>query len=182
MPVDAGCATGARRLDGSPDFVCRNEHKENSMRIDAKSVASGILFVLMGLAYFWMAWSKLPIGSAMDMGPGYFPIVLSGGLVVFGSWIALLGIRSSPDSEFGVVPWRAIIMLTLATLVFAAFFDDLGLFPGIFVLTLLASLASSENTLIGGVLLSLFMAVFCTAVFGYGIGLPIPVVGPLFNF
>ena len=63
------------------------------MRIDAKSVASGILFILMGLAYFWMAWSKLPIGSAMDMGPGYFPIVLSGGLVVFGSSIALLGIR-----------------------------------------------------------------------------------------
>jgi hypothetical protein len=152
------------------------------MQANTKDIASGALFVLVGLAYFWMAWRGLPIGTALEMGPGYFPVVLSAILMMFGAAIMFRGFRTSRESDFGRVPWRAVAMLSASTLVFAAFFDDLGLLPGVFFLSLFAALASPQNTPIKAVAVSAAIAVFCTAVFGYGIGLPIPIVGPLFGF
>jgi Tripartite tricarboxylate transporter TctB family len=152
------------------------------MQINAKDIASGMLFIIVGLAYFWMAWTGLPIGSALEMGPGYFPVVLSAILVIFGMVIAFRGFHTAQETAFGRVPWRAVVMLSMATFVFAAFFDDLGLLPGVFVLCLLAALSSSRNTIFKAVVTSLCIAIFCTVVFGYGIGLPVPVVGPLFKF
>jgi hypothetical protein len=152
------------------------------MQVNAKDIASGALFMAVSAAYFWMAWVGLPIGTALGMGPGYFPIVLSSILMIFGAVIMFRGFRTVQETEFGRVPWRAVIMLSLATLVFAAFFDDLGLLPGVFVLCVLSALASPQNKPIGTVISSLAIAIFCSIVFGYGIGLPIPVIGPLFNF
>jgi len=152
------------------------------MQVNTKDIASGALFMAVGAAYFWMAWVGLPIGTALAMGPGYFPVVLSAILMIFGAVIMFRGFRTVQETEFGRVPWRAVIMLSLATLVFAAFFDDLGLLPGVFVLCVLSALASPQNKPVGTVISSLAIAIFCSIVFGYGIGLPIPVIGPLFNF
>jgi hypothetical protein len=152
------------------------------MRVSAKDIASGAFFAIVGLAYMWMAWTGLPIGSALEMGPGYFPIVLSGLLVLFGLFIAFRGFLTSQETAFGRAPWRAVVMLSVATLVFAAFFEDLGLLPGVFVLSFLAAMSSPQNSVRKAAVTSLSIAVFCTAVFGYGIALPIPIIGPLFNF
>jgi len=138
--------------------------------------------VLIGLAYMWMAWADLPIGNTLEMGPGYFPMVLSGILVIFGVAIGVRGFVNAHGTEFGRVPWRAVVMMSLATLVFAAFFDRLGLLPGVFVLSFLTALSSSRNSILGAAITSLCIAVFCSAVFGYGIGLPVPIIGPLFGF
>jgi hypothetical protein len=116
------------------------------------------------------------------MGPGYFPVILSSVLVLFGAIIGFRGLRTEQGTEFGGFPWRAVIMLTVATVVFAAFFDRLGMLPGIFVLAFLAALASPTIALWKAVVTSAFIAAFCTLVFGYGIGLPVPLVGPLFRF
>lgn len=152
------------------------------MQINAKDVASGSFFTAVGLAYFVFTWVGLPIGSALDMGPGYFPIVLSSILMMFGVVIAFRGFRSTGGTEFGRVPWRAVFMLSIATLLFAMFFDNLGLLPGVFMLCVLSALASSKNSILKAVIVSAVISVFCTAVFGYGIGLPVPIIGPLFNF
>jgi hypothetical protein len=152
------------------------------MRVNTKDLASGAFFVAIGIAYLWMAWTQLSMGTAVDMGPGYFPIVLSSILVLFGAAIAIRGLRTARDGDFGCFPWRAVGMLTLATVVFAAFFERLGMLPGVFVLAFLAALASPTIAAWKAALTSACLAVFCTLVFGYGIGLPVPLVGPLFRF
>ena len=157
-------------------------NREPAARASAKDTAAGAVFIAVALGYMWMAWNDLPIGSALDMGPGYFPIVLSGILILFGLAIIVRGWVTQQGTEFGRVPWRAVVMLSVATLVFAAFFDDLGLLPGVFVLSFLAALSSSQNSILRATLSSAGIALFCTAVFGYGIGLPIPIVGPLLKF
>src|SRR5690349_704334 len=99
------------------------------MRVNAKDIASGLFFLIVGGSYFWMAWTGLSVGSALHMGPGYFPIILSTILMFFGLFIAVRGYLTMPDTDFGEMPWRAVIMLSIATLVFAVAFNPLGLLP-----------------------------------------------------
>jgi putative tricarboxylic transport membrane protein len=70
-----------------------------------------------------------------------------------------------------------VILLSLATIIFAAFVEKLGLLPGVFATTFVATLANRKVNLVRAALTSLCIAIFCTAVFAYGIRLPIPVIG-----
>lgn len=148
------------------------------MHANLKDLGAGAFFIFTGILYGSIAWLKLPMGRALDMGPGYFPVVLSGILVALGLWIAGRGFVDTEDREpFGVVPWRGVVLLSLATLVFAAFVDDLGLLPGVFVTTFLATLANPKVKILNSLVSSICIALFCAAVFGYGIRLPVPLIG-----
>lgn len=153
------------------------------MQANAKDLGAGSFFVFIGLLYGSLTWFGLPIGTALNMGPGYFPGVLSGILIVLG--LAIAG-RSFVDRKdrlpFGLVPWRAVALLSLSTIIFAAFVEKLGLMPGIFITALLASLASPQVRVLNAVISSACIALFCTAVFAYGIGLPLPVIGEWLQF
>ncbi len=77
---------------------------------------------------------NLSLGSALEMGPGYFPAG-----AVRSSYRAS-GLRSSSrvssgglGDTFGKVPWRAVIMLPLAIIAFGAGLKHLGLLPSVFV-------------------------------------------------
>jgi hypothetical protein len=148
------------------------------MQANMKDLGAGAFFVFVGLVYGSIAWFGLPIGVALNMGPGDFPIVLSGMLIVLGLWIAGRGFVDTQGREpFGAVPWRGVILLSLATIIFAAFVEKLGLLPGVFATTFVATLANRKVNLVRAALTSLCIAIFCTAVFAYGIRLPIPVIG-----
>ncbi|AXV17890.1 hypothetical protein CYG48_19055 (plasmid) [Neorhizobium sp. SOG26] len=151
------------------------------MLINKKDGAAGLFFVAVGLLYGGIAWSTLPFGSALRMGPGYFPIVLSGILVVLGAVIFGRSFFSGPGMPFGIVPWRGLLMILLATVIFAAFIDDLGMIPGLFVTTLVATLARPQTTIGRALGASIGITAFCTLVFSFAVRLPIPVVGPVFD-
>ena len=51
--------------------------------IDRADAASGILFLLFGL-FFGSQSLGLELGTAFRMGPGFFPLILSGVLMCFG--------------------------------------------------------------------------------------------------
>jgi hypothetical protein len=151
------------------------------MTINKNDVAAGAFFIAVGLIYGGIAWTSLPLGRALNMGPGYFPLVLSGLLAVLGAATLIRGLRiGSGDSRFGVVPWRAVGMLSLATVIFATLLPELGLFPCVFATAMTASLASSQVGMRSAALASLVIAAFCVAVFTYAIALPIPVFGTWF--
>ena len=153
------------------------------MQVNRKDVASGVFFIAVGVLYGGIAWHSLPMGSALEMGPGYFPIVLSGILVVLGVVIAGCALFAEKGSKtpFGLVPWRGLIMLSLATIVFAAFIEELGLLPGVFVTMFFASLSSKGSSVVRSIVISLSIALFCTVIFGYGIRLTLPIIGPFFG-
>ena len=76
------------------------------------------------------------------------------------------------------MPWRGVFFLSLATLVFATFVDDLGLFPTVALPAFLACLSNPMVAIATSLMASICIAIFCTAVFSFGIRLPIPVIGP----
>lgn len=151
------------------------------MSLNWKDFVAGIFFVGTGLLYGGIAWVTLPVGTAIDMGPGYFPTILSAALILIGGLIALRALFDQRETSFGIVPWRALVMLSLATVTFAAFVDDLGMMPGVFVTTFLATRSSRQITIARGIFTGLCIAAFCTIVFIYGIRLPIPIFGPVFG-
>jgi hypothetical protein len=150
------------------------------MTTNKNDVAAGAFFVAVGLLYGGIAWKWLPLGQALNMGPGYFPMVLSSLLTVLGAVTVIRGFWVGGASRFGIVPWRAVVMLSLATIIFATFLRELGLFPCVFASAMTASLASPQITLKSAAIVSLMIAAFCIGVFTYGISIPIPVFGSWF--
>ena len=65
---------------------------EKGIRIDR---AGGALLLLLGL---YVTWERrvLPLGSAQNPGPGYFPLLLAILLIVFGAVLILRGKESRP--------------------------------------------------------------------------------------
>jgi hypothetical protein len=141
--------------------------------------AAGLIFVSVGLLYGMMSL-RLSLGNALEMGPGYFPLVLSSLLVALGGAILLTSFSGGPGDTFGKVPWRAVIMLPLAIVAFGAGLQYLGLLPSVFVSALLASNASGGISMAGRIAISLALAIFCTLVFSWGVNLHIPVLGTWF--
>ncbi|MEN3354495.1 MAG: putative tricarboxylic transport rane protein, partial [Betaproteobacteria bacterium] len=58
---------------------------------DNKNIMSGIFFIGVGALGIYMA-QDYPMGTALRMGPGYFPIVLSGMLILFGIYCLIQGV------------------------------------------------------------------------------------------
>jgi hypothetical protein len=151
------------------------------MSANRKDIAAGGVFAAFGLVYGADALMNLPIGEALNMGPGYFPVMLSALLIVIGAVVAFNSLKTAEIAPFGSVPWRGVIMLSLSTIVFAAFLRNLGMFPAIAISSFIAALSSQKMRLVTALLISLGLAVFCTAVFGYGLKLPLPIFGTWFG-
>lgn len=155
------------------------------MRIDLeirnkKDFWSGLFFLAAGLFYGITSWITLPMGSAREMGPGYFPFVLSGILTVLGAVIAGRSFVVSAGTPFGSVPWRAIVMISCATVTFALILREFGLFPTVLATCLVASLAEKSGNIVKNILVSSALALFCVFVFSYVVGLTVPIFGSWF--
>lgn len=152
------------------------------MNVNLKDLASGIFFIAVGLIYGGMAVLTLPMGNAAKMGPGDFPALLSACLVGLGLLIALRSFKPQSRDPIGAIPWRAIMMLSTATIVFAAFLDKLGLFPVVLVVVFLASKSSSQISSPAALVSGAAISAFCVLIFSYGIHLPVPIFGTWFAF
>ena len=133
---------------------------------------AGLMFIVIGGGAMFMA-REYPFGSALRMGPGYFPSVL-GGLVVLGGIVVLIeGLVQQPHigRTWSV---RALVILPLAALVFGVLMEYAGFVPAVFVLCLLAATASPEFRWKEQVILGAALTFGCVSLFIWGLGLPYP--------
>lgn len=139
---------------------------------DNRDFLAGLLFIILGgLAVVFAR--DYPIGSAMRMGPGYFPTALGTILLLFGGYVMLRGIRSREKVK-GEWGWRPLVLVTLSILLFGFLLDRLGLIPAIVALFFAAAAAGREFRFKEVLLLAVVMTVFVVAVFIYGLKLPYP--------
>ncbi len=80
------------------------------MQINYKDIWAGLFFIAMGAAFAISAQMNLRIGSGLNMGPGYFLRFLGAVLVLLGAIIVIDALRE-PNSLFGSVSWRGIILV-----------------------------------------------------------------------
>jgi Tripartite tricarboxylate transporter TctB family len=140
---------------------------------------TGLIFMAVGIAFIVNA-QDYPFGSARKMGPGYFPILLAGLLIIIGLAMTVRELVTSgaPVGSFAIKP---MLMVTIGTVVFGLAVRWAGLAPAVLVLVLVSAWASQHFRLRAGALLAIGLAAFCALVFVYGLGLPMPVFGPLFG-
>jgi hypothetical protein len=141
---------------------------------------AGLLYILTGAVGMWIA-RDYPFGSALRMGPGYFPSVLGGMMIAFGVAVLLMGVKNNEKIK-GNWSFRALIVLPLSTVVFGVLMETAGFIPAILVLIPLAALAGREFNWKEVVPLSIGLTVLCTAGFIYGLGLPYPLIKGMWGY
>jgi putative tricarboxylic transport membrane protein len=114
-----------------------------------------------------------PMGSALRMGPGYFPIVLGGIMALFGVYEIILGIMKS-DPVKGTWSIRALIILPLAAVIFGVMMEHFGFIPALIALIFASAAASVEFKFLEVLLSAVVITAASVGVFIYGLGLPYP--------
>ncbi|THF65248.1 tripartite tricarboxylate transporter TctB family protein [Pseudothauera rhizosphaerae] len=145
--------------------------------LNRRDAFAGALFLSFGLAAGFVS-SSYPLGNAMRMGAGYFPLLLGAVLVLLGSAILWRSLRlygeRVPDEEAPAL--RPAACVGAAVVAFALLVPQLGLLIATVVLTLVSGLARSDLHVRELAVLSAVLAAFGVAVFSYGLGLPLPVL------
>ncbi|WNV74843.1 tripartite tricarboxylate transporter TctB family protein [Geodermatophilus sp. DSM 44513] len=142
-----------------------------------KDLLAGAVFTGLGLA-FAITSTTYEIGTPLRMGPGFFPLVLGGVLVVLGVSIAVTGVLAREGGDLGTVPWRALVLLIAAILFFGATVRDLGLVPALFVTVLLAALAGRGVRVVPAVVIATSLTALSVLIFVVALQLRLPLIGP----
>lgn len=145
-----------------------------------KDFWAGLIFLAVGLAAAW-AGAEYDRGTAGNMGPGYFPLVLSWLLAGIG---AVSMLRSLTGAEVRIGRWalRPVVLVLLSVMLFGLLLRGAGLVPAVVVLTLVAGQASRRFHWGRYLLLAVALAAFSALVFVRGLGLPIQAFGPWLGF
>jgi hypothetical protein len=147
------------------------------MTFNSKDAAAGALFILLGVGFGLNAYLSLDLGTNLKMGPGYFPLLLSGALVILGIALLFHAVNVA-DEAWGAVPWRGMFFILLGPVVFGATIMGLGLVPALAIITFIASFASYRMTVPMAIVLTIGLVAGCVAIFSYGLGSPIRLFGP----
>jgi Tripartite tricarboxylate transporter TctB family len=135
---------------------------------------AGVMLIATGLAAVVIA-RDYAFGTALRMGPGYFPSVLGGLLVVAGLYLVVKGLRSG-EKITGTWSLRALIVLPLSLVLFGLLMEYAGFVPALAVLIFGSAAAGTEFKFGEVALLTVFLTVMCVLVFVWGIGLPYPLL------
>jgi hypothetical protein len=141
---------------------------------------AGLLYIVTGTVAIIIA-RDYPFGSALRMGPGYFPTVLGGIMIAFGVAVMMMGVKNNekikPHWSF-----RALIVLPIATVVFGVMMEEAGFIPALLVLVPFAASAGREFKIVEVALLMIGLTILSTALFIYGLGLPYPLIKGLWGY
>jgi hypothetical protein len=141
-----------------------------SKGIDATDAIAGAVFIAFGLFFGFQAFN-LELGTTFKMGPGYFPLLLSGILILLGLLIVFSAFNKAGDA-IGNYAWRGMLFIVPAPVFFGLTVRGLGFVPSIFLTTIIAAMASLKMRLPAALLLAVAVTIFSTLVFSYGLGLP----------
>ncbi|WP_454851303.1 tripartite tricarboxylate transporter TctB family protein [Rhizobium binxianense] len=151
-----------------------------SITFDTTNAICGALLAATG-AFFAVQSFGLEIGTALRMGPGYFPLVLSAVLVLLGAIILVQAVRVQGE-PIEPLAWRGMLFILPAPVFFGLTVRGLGFAPALFFTAFIACFASQRMNVLFALVLSLVLTAFSIAVFSYGLGLPFERFGPWVRF
>ena len=147
------------------------------MRIELRNntgLWSGLLFIGTGAAAIVIA-ADLRLGSALRMGPGYFPAALGGILILLGIVVLAKGLKD-PRPVLGRWSLRALVLLPLSLVLFGVLMEYAGFVPALLVLIIGSAAAGEEFNVVEALLLAAVLTAGAVGVFVWALGLPFPLL------
>ena len=138
-----------------------------------KDFYAGLMFFGFGLFAMVLAFGY-PLGTAARMGPGYFPRVLGGLLMLLGVVLSLRSFRHQ-GPEVSPVAWKAVALVLGGVSLFAAIVNTLGLVVATTVLIVVSGLASKEFSLKVSLISSVVLATTAVLLFIVGLKMQFPI-------
>ncbi|TXL69820.1 tripartite tricarboxylate transporter TctB family protein [Vineibacter terrae] len=174
-------------------------------RFLSKDFLAGLMFIGFGVLIYVAAFtdlsstfgqSKLALGTAVRMGPGYVPRMLSFVMMALGAIIAITAIVAGSEPIDGG-KWKPIVMITLGILAFGVLLDPgnvpaivswfvsglprwenpvSGLLPALVALIFLAAMGGDEFTWRETAIMCAVLTVICYLIFKWGLSMNIPML------
>jgi len=140
---------------------------------------AGVIYAGIGVAAIVIG-RDYGMGSAMKMGPAYFPTILGALLTSIGAIciVRSLIVRGQAVDAFAL---RGLAMIIAAIVLFAVLARGAGLVVAIFVLVMVSSRASMKFSWSQSLALAGGLVAFCALVFVKGLGIPLPLLGSWFG-
>ena len=139
-----------------------------------KDFWAGMMFFATGAGALFMA-RHYPFGTTVRMGPGYFPVALSGILILFGIAVMIRGLRNNERIQ-GNWSIRALIILPLSMVVFGVLMELTGFVPALAALVFFSAASGREFRFVEVLPLTLFLGALSVSLFIWGLGLPYPLI------
>jgi hypothetical protein len=139
-----------------------------------KDFWAGVMLIAIGAGALFIA-RDYRFGSALRMGPGFFPTILSVILIAFGVCITAVSLRSGEKIK-GHLSLRAFLLLPLSLLLFGVLMDLAGFIPALAVLVFVSAASGKEFKATEVLMLTTVLTVASVALFIWGLGLPYPLI------
>jgi Tripartite tricarboxylate transporter TctB family len=135
---------------------------------------SGLLLLVTAATAIWLI-SDLDIGSAHEMGPAYFPLMIS--VILAGMGLILMGkglLVEGPSA--GHIELRPMIFVLLSFIAFGVLIVPAGLILAILAQVAIGHFASTESRPLESLLFGLGLAAFSAVLFVYILRVPVSVL------
>jgi putative Mn2+ efflux pump MntP len=137
-----------------------------------KDFNAGLMFVAFGLVFATVA-KNYPMGTAVRMGPAYFPTILGWLLVILGVIVFIQSFVVSEEKPKKMDP-RALLWILGSVLAFALLVGPLnaGLVPACVVIVIMSAYGGEEFRWRDAIISAATLTGASVAIFYYGLGLP----------
>ena len=141
--------------------------------LNSQDFMAGLAFMAFGIVGIVVA-HDYEMGTAVRMGPGYFPLILSWLLTLIGLVIAVYGlaVERIPMDKWSI---RALGLVLGAVTLFGFFLEVLGMVVSVVLLVTVSSVASRNFRLREIVAISIFLSVLASVIFIFGLSMPIKI-------
>lgn len=152
----------------------------NPIARNAKDFWTGIIYVLVGGAAIFMS-QDYGMGTAVKMGPAYFPTILSGLLILIGS-ISVVRSFLKPGTPIGTFAFKGLLLVITATVLFGLIVRGAGTVVALPLLIIISAFASTRFNWRYALALAAGVTAFCILIFQVGLGVPLPILGSWFGY
>jgi hypothetical protein len=151
----------------------------NPIARNPKDFWTGLIYLFVGSGALIIS-RDYDMGTALKMGPAYFPTLLSVLLMGIGI-ISVLRSFLKSGNPIGAVAWKGLVLIVASTLLFGVIVRGAGVIVALPLLVIVSASASDRFSWKTSVAEAVAITVFCIAIFLKGLGVPLPILGSWFG-
>ena len=142
----------------------------------SKDFWTGLIYIFFGVSAILIA-SDYGMGTAVKMGPAYFPTILGGLLILIGA-ISVLRSFIVSGAPIGACALKGLSFVIGSTVVFGLLVRGAGMVVALTALVIISAYGSTRFRWRPTIVMAVGLTLFCALVFIKGLGIPLPVIGP----